>query len=237
MTTSNVTIYELSRNQFIEAAMRKCGALARGQTPATEDYTNGQIALNALIAGLQGVGMPIWKRTDLAITLTGTATYTIGVGQTTNTAFPLLIQHAYLQHTTAGTKINIEQLDPTELASLNATTTGRVVNYVYTPKINQGTLQVWPIPDSDTQSNYQLHIIYQKPFDGFTTSTETADFPQEWQNPIIYGLAMSIAPEYGVPLEDRKMLAMEFKQYLDFALGVSDVGDSIRFQIANNWKV
>lgn len=235
MATSNQTEYELTRNQLIEASMRKIGALARGQTPTSEDYANNMIALNSLIASYQGLGMQIWKRADYALTLTGTSTYTIGAGETTNTPFPLNIRYAYLQHTTSGTKIDLQSLSLPDFNKLNATSTGRVVNYTYTPKVNLGTLQVWPIPDSDTQSNYQMHLVYQRPFDGFTTSSETADFPQEWQFPLIYGLAVAIAPEYGVPLEDRKQLTMEWKVFLDLAMSVNDTDDSFKIQPEARW--
>jgi hypothetical protein len=235
MPTSSQTEFELTRDQYIQAAMRKIGALARGQTPVTEDYTNGQIAANSLIAAYQGLGMVAWKRADYALTLTGTGTYTFGAGETTNTPFPLNIRYAYLQHTTSGTKIELQSLSLPEFNKLNATSTGRVVNYTYTPKTNLGVLQVWPIPDSDTQTNYQLHLVYQKPFDGFTATGETADFPQEWQFPLIYGLAVAIAPEYGLPLDDRKQLMAEWKTWLDMALSVTDTDDSFHIQPDRGW--
>lgn len=230
MATSGQTIYELTRNQIIEAAMRKNGSLARGQTPATEDYTIGQIALNALIAAYQGLGMVIWKRTDLSITPTANTDYTIGSGQTVNSPFPLNINYAYMQNTASGSKTEIREVSQDEFNQLNASSTGLPNQYMYVPKINKGVLSVWPKATTDVISAYTLHLVYQSPFEGFTTSTETADFPQEWQNPLIYGLALSLAPEYGVPLEDRKQLAAELKMFLDLATSVSDVEDSIFIQ-------
>ena len=78
MTTSSITSWELDRNSIIKSALRKLGVLAQGQTPSTEDYTNGAEALNSLIQTLSTEGMPLWKRTTVSITpVDGTASYTV----------------------------------------------------------------------------------------------------------------------------------------------------------------
>lgn len=230
MATSNQTEYELTRNQFIEAAMRKVGALARGQTPAAEDYTNNTIALNALIAAYQGLGMSVWKRIDYSITPTTNTNYTIGAGETIDTPFPLNINYAYMLHTASGAKTEVREVTQDEFNRLNSTSTGLPNQYMYIPKINKGTLSVWPKATTAVTTDYTLHLVYQAPFEGFTAAGETADFPQEWQNPLIYGLALAIAPEYGLPLDDRKILAEELKMFLDMATSTSDVADSLFVQ-------
>lgn len=233
MTTSNQTVYELSRDQFIQAALRKIGALAIGQTPTTEAYTNGQIALNAQIAAFQSLGMTVWKRKHQPITpVLNTQDNDIGIGKTTNVAFPLRIEHAYMLQTATGTRTDMTPLGRQRFDILSSATSasGRPTQYSYQPKINFGTLSVWPAPDSTTVSGFTIDIYYRAPFEGFTASAETADFPQEWQNPIIYGLALSLAPEYGVPLNDRRVLQEEFNMWMSMASSVTEQDESIFFQ-------
>jgi hypothetical protein len=79
-------------------------------------------------------------------------------------------------------------------------------------------LSLWPLPTSTEVSAYTLQLTYQRPFEGFTAAGETTDFPQEWQNALIYNLAAELAPEYGVPLEDRKMLHGMAEKHLNTAL-------------------
>lgn len=236
MTTSGQTIYELSRNQIIEASLRKIGGLAIGQTPSAEAYTNGQIALNSLIAALQTLGMSVWKRKVQAITpVLDTQDNEIGIGKTTNVVFPLRIEHAYMLNTSDGFRINMTSVGRQQFDQLNSDTSGLPNQYSYQPKINFGVLSVWPAPDATTVSGYTINIYYRAPFEGFTTTTETADFPQEWQNPLIYGLAISLAPEYGLPINDRKLLTEEFNMWLSLASGVTEQDESVFFQVDRGW--
>lgn len=232
MATSNITIYELNRNNIINAAMRKLAALAKSQTADSVDLDNGAQALNALVAEFQTLGMPLWARSEYNLTLVAnTRTYTFGVGQTTNTPFPLKVYSAVLSHTSSGTVSDVFPLARTEFNLLNTSTTGRVVNYTYQPFINYGVLSVWPKPDANTATNYTLKLTYQRPFDGFNASGDTPYFPQEWQNALIYNLAVSLAPEFGIPLEDRQLLMKEAAMHLDTALQGSGEEASLFFQV------
>ena len=213
MTTSNTTIFELSRDSIIAAAMRKCGVLAKGASPDAEDLTNGMQALNSLVSLFQTEGMPLWKRTQYSLSLVdGTNSYTIGVGQTTNTAFPLKI-HSALIRDSSGSAQEVIQLDRTAFNLLNTSSEGKPVQFTYQPFINYGVVKVWPTPDA----SYTMELTYTKPVDGYTSASETPDFPQEWQNALIYGLAVLLAPEYGVPLNDRSVLEKQAQKYLDIA--------------------
>ena len=64
MATSSTYEYQLTRNQIIESALRKLGVLAEGQTPSTQNYSDGSMALNTVISQLRAVGMPLWARSE-----------------------------------------------------------------------------------------------------------------------------------------------------------------------------
>lgn len=230
MTTSADTTYELTRNQIIEAAMRKGGRLAKGQSADSTDLTNGTIALNSLIAELQSAhSMPLWARKDYSVTLvTGQRDYTIGDGQTINTPFPLKMEKVILETITGGSMREIFPVAYQDFRILNTETTGTPSNYTYQPKINVGVLSIWPLPDATAVTTYTLQLTYQRPFEGFTAAGETPDFPQEWQNVLIYGLAVSMAPEWGVPIEDRRELKKEYKEHLDNMVDMEEA--SLYFQ-------
>ena len=217
MATSGDTVYELTRDNIIAAAMRKCGALAKGQSPETEDLTNGMQALNAVMASLQGIGLTMWKRTEVSVTLTAARTFTIGIGQTVNVAFPLRVESAQLITTTGGQRQELQIMGRFEFNQLNEETTGSPTTICYQPKINLGVLSVWPIPDAASVAGKTIGLTCRTAFEGFNSANETPDFPQEWQNVLIYGLAIAIAPEFGVPLADRQQLMKEYVLYLDMA--------------------
>lgn len=227
MATSNTTIFELDRDDIIASAMRKCGVLAKGASPDAEDLTNGMQALNALVSEFQTFGMPLWKRTQYSLALVdGTNTYTIGVGQTTNTTFPLKILSAVIRDS-GGSAQEVIQLDREAFNLLNTSSEGKPVQFTYQPLINAGVVKVWPTPDT----SYTMEITYTKPVDGFTSASETPDFPQEWQNALIYGLAVLLAPEYGLPLNDRSQLEKRAEKHLAIAQDFNYENASVFMQV------
>lgn len=231
MTVSSDSTYELSRDNIIAAAMRKIGALSRGQSPDSEDLSNAQIALNSLIALFQTLGMPLWARAEYSITLVASQRdYTIGSGQTINTDFPLRIYKANLSNSDGSAVPEVNPMARADFMLLNTSTIGTPVNYTYQPKVNLGVLSLWPKPDATAVSTYTLKLTYQRPFYGFTSASETPDFPQEWQLALTYGLADLLAPEYGVPLLDRQVLSKQAKDFLDKALDGGAEETSMFFQ-------
>lgn len=238
MTTSGVTTTQMSRDTIVAAALRKVGALAQGQTPTTEDYTNGTEALNNLVAEFQTMGMTLWAMLTSNITMVASQeTYTIGVGQTINQAFPLKVLSAWTEPTAGGGRqtLNEESVNDFYLLPLNSGSTGTPVKFMYQPFINYGKLHLWPSPDTSAASDRTLTISYLAPFEDFVSSADSPYFPKEWNNALIYGLANLLAPEYGLPLQDRGMLAKEADKHLEIALDFGTENASMYFQPEVRW--
>lgn len=220
MSTSGSTTLTFTRNDIIKAALRKLSVLAEGQTPTAEQYTNATTALNALSAAFQVDGMQLWKKTSYSFSMTaGTSVYNIGVGQTLNTPFPLKIHQAYITDSSDTTRIPLQVISHYNyhLLPLNSSS-GRPVQLMYQPFNGYGKINLWPEPDSSTASNYTVHIIYQTQTEDFVNSTDDMDYPKEWANALIYGLASDLASEYSIPLNDRKDIDGKAKYYHDKAL-------------------
>lgn len=97
-------------------------------------------------------------------------------------------------------------------------TEGTIVNFYYDPQLTNSILHVWPTASSDFANNFTLELLIKKPFDDMDSATDDFEFPQEWYEAIVYGLAERIAPMLGYPIPDRQLLKMEAQQYLDLAL-------------------
>ena len=52
--------FTVTRDDIIQASMRKLGVLAEGQTPSTNQYTYASQALNVMLKAWQSDGMPLW---------------------------------------------------------------------------------------------------------------------------------------------------------------------------------
>lgn len=217
MTTSGIFTYQLTRDELITASLRKLGVLAIGQAPSSEDISNAAVALNSLVALLRAKGVPLWARKEYTWTPT-TDTYTIGTGYTLNTPYPLRVLQAYRTEASS-TKIPIEIKALEDFNKLPITASGNSpIILHYSPAVNYGTLKLWPTPSSTNTA--QITIVYQRPFEYFTSATDTMGFPEEMYLPITYKLAVLLAPEWGIPLADRNILRAEANEYMEDALSM-----------------
>lgn len=221
MALSGDTSWVLTRDEMITAALFKLGALADGQSASATQVTRAAQALNATITLLQTKGMPLWKRTETTVTLVdGTSSYTISNA----------VKIAAVYVVASNTQWELQNHSRYDQLELPTTSGGVPTNWSATPTLNDQTLRIWPTPDSTAATNYTLKVVYQKKFDDFTAAGENPDFPSYWMQAVIYHLAVALAPEYGVPLEDRKVLRSEAKEYLEMASGYGDEDGSFKIQ-------
>lgn len=209
MTTSSVFSYQLTRDELITAALRKLSVLAEGQTPTAQNLADGQVALNSAIAQMRSIGMPLWSRYEYTITPT-TNQYTIGEGYTLNTPYPVRLLQAY--RTDNNAKIPMEIVAREDYNILPTSSSGTPLKVNYQQYVNYGVLSLWPTPASTNTST--VTFVYQRPFQYFTSASDTMDFPEEWYNALIYTTAVLLAPEWSVPLQDRQALRAEAKEYV-----------------------
>jgi hypothetical protein len=231
MATSGVTTWQMTSNEIIDAALRKIAAISSGVSATSANRTDALQALNAMLKTFQTKGMPLWAIKEHSFALTATRSYAIGAGQTVATPAPLKVVQAYIKHTTDLTSVpllinNRNDYNTNQPAS---TTTGVPVEleYIIPGQTQIGTIRIWPLPDSDTITNKQITLVYQRPFEDMVNTTDNVDFPQFWHEAIIYGLAVRIAPEFGVPIKDRTILKAEAKEFLDDALSFGTEEGSI----------
>jgi hypothetical protein len=223
MSTSGVTSWELNRNQIITAAYRKIGIPGEDNSLSTSQINDGAEALNAVIALAVTDGMPLWKRTISVQTPSTTSqVYTL------NDA--VKIAQVYLQDS-GGTRYALQNKSLYDFNGLPTSSIGVPVHWTWQPSIQGGTVSIWPLTsDTSTVSTKTIRIVYQKEFDGFTSSTETLDFPAFWTLAITYKLACLLAPEHGVPLNDRTKLEQEAKGFWDKASEYGDEDGSLFIQ-------
>lgn len=216
MATSGTTTWSIQRDEVIESALRKLSVISGGGSPAAYEVTNASEALNAMIKGFQADGMPLWAIKKYTFTVTdGTATYNIGNSQTINTPMPMKVLQAY-RTPTGGENVPMNvytnynhNLLPLALAE------GTPVNLYYQPLSTYGVINLWPEPDESTTT---ITLIYQRPFEDMSAAGDDFDFPPYWTEALIYGLAWRLAPEYGIPIQDRAVLSKEAEYFHQQAL-------------------
>jgi len=224
--------YTVTRDQIISLALRKLGVLELGDTPDANSVTNASMSLNLLIKQLSTEGLKLWKISELLVPMvTSQTTYILGGSSSTTmydslapttviTDKPLKIIQGFYRNTQATPDIDIPVmlLSKQEYNMLGSKfSTGSTNSIFYDPRTLNGILYVYLTPDSNTSSNYVLHLVAQMPLDDVNTSTDIPDFPNEWMNCLIWNLADQLAIEYGVPMNYRQEImnrAMMYKAQL-----------------------
>lgn len=236
MATSGIFAYQPTRNEIIEASLRKLGVLAEGQVPSSDNYTTATYALNALLAEFRTLGMPLWERRLYSFSPTASVTaYNIGSGETLDTPYPLKIFQAYRIDSASSSRVQMDIIADYNFNMLPSNSSGTPIQLTYTPRVNYGVLKLWPTPDTNAASNSTITIVYQRPMEYSGNSTQTLDIPEEWLNAVIYNLAARLAPEWGIPLPDRQALEATAEKVLDRALDFGSEDGSLFFQVTRRY--
>lgn len=223
MATSGNTSWELTRDQIITQAYAKLGIPGEGNSLSAEQLASGATCLNAVVALAVTDGMPLWKRITEQLTLsTSSQVYTLSNA--------VKVVGVYVRDT-GGSQYEITGKSLYDFMALPRSASGIPVHWQFTPGIQGGTLQLWPLTsDANTVTNKTVQVVYQKEFDGFTASSETPDFPAYWTAALIYKTAVMLAPEVGMPLQDRSDLKQEAKEYWTLASSYGDESSSLFLQ-------
>jgi hypothetical protein len=225
MPTSTTTLWEMSRDEIINKALSKLGVVGEGETASPTQIADAVDDLNGILAEFQTLGMPLWKRVELPITLvSGQSTYTIGEGQAINAPYPYKVSQANLALVNSSSRPDLDILSNYNFNNLPTSSTGTPVQVSYQPFIDYGVLSVWPTPNATVPVGSTIILTYQRPMYKFTSGTETLDCPQEWYNAVIYQLVHVKADDYSLPLEDRRWFEKQAEKRLAGALsgGVED---------------
>jgi hypothetical protein len=106
------------------------------------------------------------------------------------------------------------------------TTQATPVAYMYDRKL-ASKLHLWPAPDDDT---VLIKLTLSRELEDFDAQANTMDFPDEWYDAVCYGLAVRLAPEYGINVQTFQVLKQESEQYLQSVLAWDRDDEGVCFQ-------
>jgi len=229
------TTFSISRDQLITTALRKIGVVAQGEVATTDQISEAAMALNLLVKAWEADGMPLWAlRTTPIPLVAGQTSYNIGIGITNHvvTDKPLKVIQAWNRDPISKVDIPMRILTKQEYSILgNKSTSGKPIQIYYEPLKDSGVLNVFPTPAANDVASSTIYITYQRPYEDMNLATDVPDFPQEWYDAVVYGLATRLAPEYGVPLDQRQLLNKEAAEIKNTALSFGTEEGSLYFTV------
>ena len=216
MTTS----YSASRDLIIASALRKLQVLDLGSTPDGNTLANATDSLNIMIKSWQSQGIKLWTIDEYTLPLVAAkTTYTIGpTGSDLVLDKPLKVIQAWARNISVTPQIDtpLMILSKQEYNILGSKGSQGMVNSIfYDPRSTYGSLSTFLTPDATTAAQYQVHLVVQKPLQdvSLTDGTAIPDFPNEWLQALIWGLADELSLEYGCHINQRQEISVKATKY------------------------
>jgi hypothetical protein len=236
MAVSGSTDFSVNRNELILDALTLIGVRDMDESITNSDLQLASRTLNMMLKAWQTKGLQLWQRRSTSITMVASTTsYSMGPsGADVTVGRPLKIVEVRLRETSTSDDTILTKLTQNEYLEMsNKSTTGQPHSYYYDPQLTNGQIYLYPTPDTTTASDYTVQLTYHKPTDDMDAATDDFEFPQEWLEAIKYGLAVRLAPMYGVPLDVRKLLLLEFQPMLEEIESWDQEDGSIYLQYEN----
>lgn len=128
--------------------------------------------------------------------------YTGSAGGVNTTLNPVKIAFAY-RRDSQGTDTTVTTISREEYSSLSRKGSSGPVSQIHHDKQATSRILVWPAVDNTTD---RLHLIVDRVVQDFDTVADTADFPVEWLNALMWGLSAELSNTYGLPIQERQWL-------------------------------
>lgn len=198
MTTSGVTSFSTTTANLIKDALIECAVIAPDETVQADMLADAQRKLNMMVKHWQVSGHNLWTYTRDTLTLvndkgTDTNPYTFGPGG--DKAYrPLRILNMRYADTNGLERpmqqISRQQYDEQPLKTSKSSPT----LFYYDPQLATGELSIWPLNADGAGGT--LKYTYTRTLEDFVSNANTPDFPQEWYEPLMYGLASRLIATY-----------------------------------------
>lgn len=183
---------------LIDGALRLLGVISAGGSPSTAMSNNALVSLNMMISswGARSIVTRALVRESFSIA-SSAASYSIGVGQTINTAKPLVIASAFTRDSNGiDTGLDIitrEQFD----AFPDKDIEGLPHSLFYDPGLTQqatqiGTIYLYP----EAEANRTLFLESEKQLTQIASLATALTFELYYEEALKYNLAIRLAPEY-----------------------------------------
>jgi hypothetical protein len=109
----------------------------------------------------------------------------------------------------------------------NKKSDGPPIEIWYHPTLTTGTLYVWPDDGGANWDKILMSVQYYP--DDFDTAANNPQFPIEWGNTLVWGLAAELAAEYGLPIKDVAYLERKAEFKLQELLAFDTENASVEF--------
>ena len=230
MSTTGTYNYNITAAGMITEALKILGVAEEGVSATSSQITEALPAFEMYIKSLGKYGLELWTIQTESITMVA-STYSY----VPTNKFLKLTDVVYRD--SSGEDTRMEPLARQEYWDLpnKDDTSSMPTQYYYDPQRTQAlsTIYIWPAPDSTgAGSGETMEVTGQLLFQDIDTAgdgSSNIDVPQEWLETITYGLAVRLAPHFGLDMVQRSVLRKEYQQMLQESLSWDTEQESVKF--------
>lgn len=214
----------VTAQQVTIAALQRLGVLASGETPTATELTDGMTRLNQMLDSWSASGVMIPYLSLDTHSLTSATSYTIGLGQTINTARPLVLKSASVVASGFEQILEIVTAEKWQ-AIADKTRAGKLAKVLlFAPSsATAGTVYVWPAANGALLQMWSYKALTQFPDLNSTSLT----FPPGYERSLVASHAVELASEYGVAVPEALMLTANEAKNAIAALNQSVLGGPV----------
>jgi hypothetical protein len=205
---------------LLSSSLRKIGALSSGETIETARQAEALSALQSMLRSWGALSVNVFASIKENITLIPTKSlYTWGTGGDINTARPNQVLGAYVLEGSGATGVThpVDIISEGKYRTISVKgTTSRPFALFFHPSFPLAEVYLYPVPDLAEG----LYLDSFKPFvetGSFGLTTDTLVFPAYYEEPLIYNLAIRLAPEYG-KTASAEVVAIAKSSYTDMTI-------------------
>lgn len=125
---------------------------------------------------------------------------------------PLKIGYATYAHDLSASEIPLNKMGRQEyIEQPQKGTSGSINEFYFQPTLDLSTLFVWPVADSNLGV---LRASYTEPFTELVSNDDELQFPDEWEDAVVFGLSARIMDEYGVDTQTQAAIQAKADRFL-----------------------
>jgi len=148
---------------------------------------------------------------------------------TTTAGRPTKILYAF-RRDTSNIDVEVRLIGEKEyMSQSNKGSAGPPVEMWYQPTLTTGTLSVWPVDGGSTVDKIVMSCQFHA--DDFDAAGDNPEFPIEWGNALVWGLAAEMGSEYGVTPKEMSYLEAKAEFKLNNALDFDTENASVQFAL------
>lgn len=222
MALSGSRDFLLTRDDVIELALSKIGALEQGQSPTSDQLARSAKSLNTIVKSLQTESVYLWEAT--------TGSTTVVVGQTTVYALGvdvIAIEHPLIRR--SGEDIPLTVITREEWMTIIDKDASGKPSKIF-PELTLTGLQytLWPV--GETGQSDTIYYTQYKKLQDFDAASNDLPFPSFWSQALVYLLAFDQSHDYSLPVSERNELFSFANILKTEAKGASREGGSLMFR-------